>query len=424
MAKINFYLKNAKPAGDSFWKTQRPALVYLFFSYSGKRTKISTGLSIAPALWSRGGKKVKGSATNSAEINDHLEGFGEQFEKVYHDLAKDGYIPQPDELKAAFIEFREAPEKKEIPLLVPAYLEYISEVEGVRSSNSIKNYKMTVTHLERYEAKKLKGKKLTFSDMDHKFYFSFLHHLNHTEKLSDNSAGNIIKLLKSYLRHASKIGLHENMAFEDYKVLKVEVLSTYLNREELRILKELDLRNTPGLERARDLFLIACWTSLRFSDCSKLNREDIQDGIIRIRTEKTGELVAISVTATVQSILDKYEGGVPQEISNQKMNQHLKKIAKKAGFDTIVTRSKVTAGQKEVEMVPRYELITSHTARRSFATNFYKAGFPIGKLMLITGHRTESAFRKYIKVHRDEAAEDMRDLMRKWEGEESILKVV
>jgi site-specific recombinase XerD len=425
MATPKFYLKGAKKKGDPFWKTSKPALVVLYFSYKKNRVVISTGITIAPALWSQHTKKVKSSATNAEEINIHLEGIASQFMAVYHDLSTDGNIPTPDELRAEYVErSNDANEGKKPVFVVDSYLEYIEDMKGLRADNTIKNYFQTVTHLERYQDKALGGKKLTFADMDMKFYHRFLHHLNHKEGLRDNSAGGIIKLLKSYLRHAFKTGLLNNTAFEDFKVLKVDVPSTYLNLEELQVLADMDLSKTPYLDRTRDMFLVACWSGLRFSDCVKFRREDIQDGMIRIRTEKTSELVTIPVNALVQSILDKYDGQTPPKISNPKMNKYLKTLGKKAGFDTIMTRTKVTAGKKETEDVPRYQMITSHTARRSFATNLYKAGFPIAKLMKITGHKTESAFFKYIKIEKDEAAEDLRDFMRGMEGMNGRLKVV
>jgi len=65
-------------------------------------------------------------------------------------------------------------------------------------------------------------------------------------------------------------------------------------------------------------------------------------------------------------------------------------------------------------------MVTTHTARRSFATNMYKMGIPSITIMAITGHRTETAFLKYIKVTPQEHAEKMRDI---WLNAGSHLKV-
>ena len=64
-----------------------------------------------------------------------------------------------------------------------------------------------------------------------------------------------------------------------------------------------------------------------------------------------------------------------------------------------------TEGGKEVEYeLPKYKLVSSHTARRSFCTNAYKSGIPIQDIMAISGHKTERVFLNYVKVEKVENA--------------------
>ena len=140
----------------------------------------------------------------------------------------------------------------------------------------------------------------------------------------------------------------------------------------------------------------------------RLTKEHIReiDGfpIIDIITHKTKEQLLIPLHPYVDSILNKYGGKVPN-ISGQKMNSYLKEMGKLSGFlDQKVTKSITKGGQKQVEKVEKYKLIKTHTARRSFATNAFLAGWPTLSIMKITGHSTESSFMRYIRVTKEQNA--------------------
>ena len=116
---------------------------------------------------------------------------------------------------------------------------------------------------------------------------------------------------------------------------------------------------------------------------------------------------------------DKYPNNLPPTISNQKMNDYLKEIAKKVdSLKVPVEVEGIKGGLKTTEQKQKWELVTTHTARRSFATNVYKSGFPAISLMKITGHRTEKSFLLYIKVTPEENAHKLLDHWNK-----SVLKV-
>ena len=116
----------------------------------------------------------------------------------------------------------------------------------------------------------------------------------------------------------------------------------------------------------------------------------------------------------VSSILEKYNGVLPPVISNQKFNKHLATIAesKDENGDYIIngkiTKVVTRGGVQESTNIERYKLVRSHTARRSFATNLYLSGYPPINIMKITGHKTETAFLKYIKISGEQSAKMLR----------------
>ena len=118
--------------------------------------------------------------------------------------------------------------------------------------------------------------------------------------------------------------------------------------------------------------------------------------------------MAIPLHPIVLEIWHKYNGVLPQSISNQKFNDYIKEVCALAGVDGAELKNITKGGLRAQHSFKKYELITSHTARRSFATNLYLSGFPSISIMAITGHKTERAFMAYIRVTEREHSELLR----------------
>jgi integrase len=209
------------------------------------------------------------------------------------------------------------------------------------------------------------------------------------------------------LNEATDSGTNTNLSFKSRRFLaaKEKSDSIYLSEKEVLEIEAIDLSGNPRLDRVRDLFLVGCYTGLRYSDYSILRPEHINDGFIEITQTKTGDPVVIPIHSTVERILDKYAGQLPRPISNQKTNEFLKEIGQKANsLKAITTKSITRGGAKVTENYQKWQLLSTHTARRSFASNEYLAGTPTLTIMAITGHKTEKAFLKYIKLTPSEHA--------------------
>jgi integrase len=122
-----------------------------------------------------------------------------------------------------------------------------------------------------------------------------------------------------------------------------------------------------------------------------------------VPTAKTGKEVRIPLHPHVRAIIAKYQGGFPSGISNQKQNKYIKEVAALIPALQEQVMSGRTQGGKHVEEAsPKGDLVTTHTARRSFATNLYQQGIPARTIMTVTGHSTERAFMRYIRLSVDE----------------------
>jgi integrase len=160
----------------------------------------------------------------------------------------------------------------------------------------------------------------------------------------------------------------------------------------------------------RDLFVLGCLTGFRFSDYSNIKPEEIRGGMLYVNQTKTLSTVVVPLRIDAKRILiDKYNMQMPQ-ISNPNFNYYIKEVVRLAGIDELI---KIThkRGNKIIEETrPKYEWIMSHTCRRSFCTNEFLDGTPANLIMAISGHKTEKAFRKYIKADQVQKAHMIKKL--------------
>ena len=210
-----------------------------------------------------------------------------------------------------------------------------------------------------------------------------------------------IDVVKQFLREAERRHLHTNTTYRGFSVAKEKTTKSGLSFDELGALYNLDLTNNKRLEKVRDLFLIGCYTGLRYSDFTRIRPEHIteEDGqkFLSITTQKTGTLVDIPLFPQAELLLRKYDFH-PPGISNVKMNEYLREVGQLAGLDDTFLIVRTVGGKRQETLHSKWEVLTSHVARRSFATNFFLLGIPAAMLMKITGHATERQFMAYIAV--------------------------
>lgn len=257
---------------------------------------------------------------------------------------------------------------------------------------------------------------LEWEQVDYNFHDDFIRYLKGKE-YSKNTIASRIKNLKVFCNQALMRGVHNNMTFKNFKKQTEESFNIYLNEDELEILNNLDLSKTPYLDRARDIFILGCWTGCRFSDLHNVKKENVHGDFIYMEQQKSENRVVIPLHSMVKSIFEKYDSILPVMISNQKFNDYVHKVCKKAKFTEVISKGITKGGKRKTETNEKWEMVTSHTARRSFATNLYKSGFPTLSIMKTTGHKTEKAFLSYIKVTEEEHAEM---LLKHWKEKEQI----
>ena len=287
------------------------------------------------------------------------------------------------------------------------------------SERTIQDYKTTWNKLLQFE--KAHDTKLRHESIDLKFYRKWVKYLRETDMLSDNSIGGHISNIKLWAKNIDIEGfpISKEYRHSEFMTITAKTYDVYLNEDEIKKVKEADLEGSERLENTRDLFLIGLRTGLRISDFMRLEKFNIDDDQIKTKTKKTGEDVIIPMHKDVKRIIKKYDG-LPKSISDQKFNLYVKelckiaKITKKVQGARMVSegkgKNKIT--RKKIDLYPKNELISSHTCRRSFATNLY-GQLPNMTIMAITGHKTEAQFLKYLKTSKQEHADKLKELWKK-----------
>jgi integrase len=281
--------------------------------------------------------------------------------------------------------------------------QFINEAEKLKSLATVRQYRNTLRLLMDFS---LKVHRIDFHNIDLSFYANFKNYMDEAG-YSEAYFSNQIKYIRLFMNEATERGYNEQMIYKSRKFTCPQITSDkiYLTAKEISHIRAIELSGYEKLEKIRDMFVIACHTGLRFSDLVRLQPANfnLTEKIIRIRTQKTDAMVYIPLAPDVLSICEKYKFRLPR-ISNSTFNTCIKEIGRQAGLVDIVDFSISKGSRKIRHSVPKYQLITSHTARRSFATNAFLANVPNISIMQITGHTTEKAFMKYIRISGEDNA--------------------
>ena len=389
--------------------------IYSRICYSGYKFKYYIPEKINPAFWNKKTKQAKQTEkfNEYPEFNQRLKNISSVINNVIRTYRNNngGETPNPETLRELLDKEikKKVPEKNKLKTFFGFFEELIKQSRaGIRlhpktgkpiSKNTINTYCTIFKHLTAFQA--IQKRKLEFNTLDLDFYSDYTEYLTKKLRLSTNTVGKHIQVIKLLLNEATERGLNTNLSFKSKRFVAVREKSDsiYLAENEIKEIEALDLSKDKHFERVRDLFLIGCHTGLRYSDYSILKPGQIKDGYIETTQLKTGDLVVIPIHPTVKRIIEKYNGELPRLISNQKTNEYLKKLGKRVTSLKNNFTKKITKGGLQISATfEKWELLTSYTGRRSFATNEYLAGTPTVTIMAITGHKTERAFLDYIRL--------------------------
>ena len=409
MSEVCFYLKEATKKGTT--------PIYLQFKYRNLRLKYYFGESIHPSNWNFNKQRVKSNKQTATDgqhsLNELLDTLRDIVLSTYRKGLSSG-IPPLSALKQALDNFlnqnKEEDQRESLFKLAERFESgEIKNREGEeKSRNTTKTYKTVIGHLINFQ--KSEKYPVDFGTITLEFYRKYINYLSKLG-LAQNTRAKHIQVIKAIMNEAFDLGYTTNSdhRHKKFKAAWEESDAVYLTDKEILQLFNFDLSDNKRLEQCKDLFVFGCFVGLRYSDYSSIKPENIEvetteDGskeyYLQVITAKTKERVVVPCNPIVLQIFEKYKSNanrLPRALSNQKFNDYIKEACQKAGL----TEKGRLLTQPDLEL---WECISSHTARRSFASNLYLQGFPPIDLMKITGHRTEKSFLKYIRVSKLETA--------------------
>ena len=260
------------------------------------------------------------------------------------------------------------------------------------------------------------GKKILIKNINDNFKNEFV---NYQKEMmySQNTIQREFVTIKTFCKHARYLGIETHSQLDALRIDRQKVDKIYLTLEDLTKIENISKNQlTDSLENAKDWLIISCYTGQRVSDFMRFTNEQIriEEGkhLIEFTQKKTDKNMTVPLHNKVLEILKKRNGKFPYKISDQKYNDFIKTVCELAEINELTIGSKLLETKKgsgvyrkQSGTFKKYELVTSHIGRRSFATNFYGT-IPTTFLIYITGHSTESMFLNYIgKSNKDLALE-------------------
>lgn len=400
-------------------KSDKPTLIFIKKTLHDGPFKASLGVKLLPIHWNRDTKRaeITGLDRQTIEENKSINALIASIEKFYEGRTRDarhsGTHLTGTELQKKIDELTGKPANRRQtgPAFYPQCREVINDMETgviltpqgkIYSRGTIKNYRQSLNTIEEYNAA------LAFEAINMDFYRSFIKWCNDKD-YSMNYIAQHIKNLVCLMKATKKRGHHENTAYldEDFRVIQEHTDDIALTEKELEALYK---HNVPDRTRniARDWFIIDCYTGLRVSDIQLLDAKNIHGDTITIANEKTDTKVVIPLRTEVKEILKKWNG-FPPRMTDQEINRSIKEVAEVAGLNQSVLYFLTKGGTRRDFYLKKFEMISCHTARRSFITNLLNAGITDNQVMQLAGIKKHATLLRYKKTKPEETANILKD---------------
>ncbi|MBW2998871.1 site-specific integrase [Candidatus Woesearchaeota archaeon] len=359
-------------------------------------TILKTGFEINKDSWNAKQGLPKTSDAQSKNIRKKLQDLEELIESNYtNDITKNIEIGK-DWLQSIINNFHGS--DKEIDLdKIEVFIDHLNKQPSTTIEIKIKHNTL-LKKLLKYQ--KFAKKEILISRLDTKEIEKILSYFINVLGYSPNTVRKDFGFIKTVLNKALLHDLKPHLNIANIKPPKGKVYKVFLSKSELEDIKKVNLAYEYQ-ENARDWLVIGCFTGQRVSDV--LNWQDsnilIKNNVryLNFIQKKTKKNMLIPIHPEVEKVLEKRDGSFPRKISDQKFNDYIKTVCKNAGITQEIKGAKINpkTNRKEMGEFPKYELVTSHIMRRSFATNFY-GEIPTSHLKFITGHSTERQLLEYI----------------------------
>lgn len=362
--------------------------IRLVATHQGKQYKKATGLTTKESLWDKTKKSLR------AKCKD---------ERIWADLrAMDLRAEEKQDearTEADVLRVMEYAITGEMPAEAASgpkkltFWEYFDEWAS-RPSTQIRQKRLCYNNIAKFM-----GKDFDWNDVDSAFHFRLVQKMQEAG-FGINYQWKTVSQLKTVMNEGRKLKYHSNLEFQDFKTKREDPDTVYLTKDEIERLWEYKPKYELA-RKARDLFLLGVYSCARFSDYSRLSMDMIQDGIIHFTQVKTSASVLVPASPRLIEILKRNGGNAPA-LAQQHLNEWIKRACKDCEIDDWVEVTTSNGAVHKTERKHKWELVSSHTARRTGITLLYMTGIPLQQVMLISGHKDEDSIRHYLRLTKEE----------------------
>ena len=405
MINVSFYLLTPKAKNFSS--------LYVSIISAGERLRFPTGEKL-PAEFcqirkKKGKELLKKNTTFYFEYDAKLKDLKQLFYQIAQDLKKKfSRLATPEEIKAEY-HLRTKQQLHDEDIFITLFVQFMNSgtIKNANSEGSMNFFNALHTHLVNYQV--YKEKKISFGMVNTEFWESIKTYFSRKLGFSNNTSNNYLKRLRRFLHYAVEEGYLEAKIpvkkFKNFEELHTDDMPLVaLDQIELEKIFTLDLKNDREQELVRDQFLVECYTGQRYSDLENvLNSIDLAKDSVTINQIKTKTRVSIPITEKLRQqivrIKDRYQGVSIPILNNALFNKHLKYIGQLAELNTEVRVLKLSGKIRKETTLLKWQLLGSHTGRRTFCTYALQKGIEAELIMRVTGHKTYVSFRKYLRLN-------------------------
>ena len=428
--RLNFNLKSLKNVGSK--KSQ----IWLTTTINGKRVRVYTGLLIEEEYWNRTTRSQMGECAITGThlshvVNQQNERINAELRNILKYCKEYGEMVSRQDLMSERIEHsaenfkriieckirgEEAAIRKNPKDFIEDYIKRKSRMVNRDTQRrivdgTVYNHQNALRRLKLFcEEERLGLVWELFNDRFEQRFTAWMQDKGYRA----NTIASQYSIMKVWLSEAEMEGVVSDRHFHRWTTKCHDVENIFLTEEEIERIYRLDFSSEDlrsqidprqRIEETRDMFVVACWSGLRYGDWKDLSEIEINGDMMTVHTKKTNKTVVIPLHPFVKEVYEKYGNKFPLVVDKAHALKHIRLCAKWAGLDEHTTLSRVQGGRSVVKQGVRSDFVMNHTARRSFATNMYLKGVPPISIMAITGHTTEANFMKYIKVDKLQHAE-------------------
>lgn len=378
--------------------------IFAVFYFKRRQFAISVKQNIDKKHWVAEDEKVKRTYANYRLLNDFLVRFKQDTEaKILDMLTKEVNL----DFETFRINVKRLIGKGQTEYrLLDAYNKFMELHIKHQTKATVKKYRTIQRHLEAFlqskHGNRKYGSKVSIEAVNQLFFDHFTSYLFEKE-FTNSYAKKVLQMFKSFLSWSYEREITTSNKYYNIKLPKGSAsFQIALTPEDLKAIENLNML-PERLEKVRDLFFFQLHTAQRFSDVQNLKANDIVNNRWNLRQQKTNTHLEIPLSFKAMEILEKYNYNLPS-ISNQKMNAYLKELGKLAELTEEITITKKVSNQTLSSTKQKYELITTHTARRTFVSLASYKGVSQSVVKSFTGHLTDNMIDIYFKSNNKESS--------------------